>query len=400
MATVITTAAGLQNVDLDLTGDYELANDIDMSGVAFDPLGGWGGAASFSGSFDGKGYQIKNLIANKAGDNFVGLFGSVTGTIQNVTLTSVAITGKDYIGGLVGHIAGTISNCKTSGTVDGEDYVGGLAGLLGVVSISDCSSSCTVTASANRGGGLIGAAGVNGFGVIINSYATGDVTVTGLYAGGFVGDLNRLGSVSRCFATGDVSGNNVVGGFVGWNRSSDIYDSYAKGDVTETGGVFSYAGGFCAINTNWAPNATGSIINCYSTGAIAGAGTHGGFIADNDGGAITDCFWDITASGEAASDGGTGKTTTLMKTVTTFQEALWAISQVWNLISSCNDGYPCLIGVNTCCIVAAQNSVDQTIIGNKVSLEAIRNLEIVYGGRFYINKSGNAVYESRYHRNT
>ena len=34
----------------------------------------------------------------------------------------------------------------------------------------------------------------------------------------------------------------------------------------------------------------------------------------------------------------------------------------------------------------------------KVSLEAIRNIEITYGGRFYIDKSGNAVYESRYHR--
>jgi len=49
--------------------------------------------------------------------------------------------------------------------------------------------------------------------------------------------------------------------------------------------------------------------------------------------------------------------------------------------------------------LSGQDSVDQTIIGNKVSLEAIRNLEIVYGGRFYISKSGSAIYESRYHRN-
>ena len=42
---------------------------------------------------------------------------------------------------------------------------------------------------------------------------------------------------------------------------------------------------------------------------------------------------------------------------------------------------------------------DNTIVAPKVSLEAIRNIEITYGGRFYISKSGNAVYESRYHRN-
>lgn len=48
---------------------------------------------------------------------------------------------------------------------------------------------------------------------------------------------------------------------------------------------------------------------------------------------------------------------------------------------------------------SGQDTVDQTIIGNKVSLEAIRNLEIVYGGRDYISKLGNWVHESRYHRN-
>ncbi len=47
----------------------------------------------------------------------------------------------------------------------------------------------------------------------------------------------------------------------------------------------------------------------------------------------------------------------------------------------------------------SSQSVDKTIVGNKVSLEAIRNIEMVYGGRFLIDKSGNAKYESRYHRN-
>jgi len=49
---------------------------------------------------------------------------------------------------------------------------------------------------------------------------------------------------------------------------------------------------------------------------------------------------------------------------------------------------------------SGQDSVDSTVIGNKVSLEAIRNLEFVYGGRYYHSKEGLAVYESIYHRNT
>ena len=48
---------------------------------------------------------------------------------------------------------------------------------------------------------------------------------------------------------------------------------------------------------------------------------------------------------------------------------------------------------------SGQDSVNQSIIGNKVSLEALRNLEMEYGGRNYIGKTGLWVYESRYHRN-
>lgn len=50
-------------------------------------------------------------------------------------------------------------------------------------------------------------------------------------------------------------------------------------------------------------------------------------------------------------------------------------------------------------VYALSGLVDQTVVGHKVSLEAIRNLEIVYGGRAYIGKTGDFVYESRYHRN-
>jgi len=41
---------------------------------------------------------------------------------------------------------------------------------------------------------------------------------------------------------------------------------------------------------------------------------------------------------------------------------------------------------------------DRTIVANKVSLEAIRNIEVMNSGRFYVSKSGDATYESRFHR--
>jgi len=42
-----------------------------------------------------------------------------------------------------------------------------------------------------------------------------------------------------------------------------------------------------------------------------------------DEGVVGDCFWDIQTSGQAASAGGTGKTTAEMQTASTFLDAGW-----------------------------------------------------------------------------
>jgi len=176
-------------------------------------------------------------------------------------------------------------------------------------------------------------------------------------------DSRNGNTIEDCYAGGAVTGDRYVGGLIGYIWNSKVKDS-------------------------------------YSFGAAVGNNDVGGLIGNDAGGStVTHSFWDTETSGQAASDGGTGKTTAQMKAVATLQAAGWAISRIWNLTASCNNGYPCLIGVNPCCIASSSGSVDQTIIGNKVSLEAIRNLEMVYGGRDYISKSGIWRHESRYHRN-
>ena len=97
-ATIITTPAELQAINNDVTGSYELGNDIDMTGVEdFVPIG-YDGVDAFTGSFDGKGYVISNLTIDASdlysnhsiGDGAAGLFAFVdTGVvIQNVILTN------------------------------------------------------------------------------------------------------------------------------------------------------------------------------------------------------------------------------------------------------------------------------------------------------------------------
>jgi hypothetical protein len=49
----------------------------------------------------------------------------------------------------------------------------------------------------------------------------------------------------------------------------------------------------------------------------------GGLVGERVSGTVSDSFWDIETSGQTTSDGGTGKTTAEMQTMSTFTDAGW-----------------------------------------------------------------------------
>lgn len=336
MATVITNVTELQAMENDLTLDYELGNNIDASatsgwngGDGFDPIGD--NSTKFTGSFNGRGYTIDSLYIDRVSTNDCGLFGYIGDnvTLQNVSLINADIVGDLQTGVLVGHTGEncTISKCSSTGThTYGDLYTGGLVGLLGSGStISGSYSTCTVSGKGSVGG-LIGAA--NTLSVVERCYATGAITHRSSFyprAGGLVGF--NYGTVRECYATGDVGGYDDNGGFVGRNDGT-IENCYARGDVAGDDEV----GGFCGYNND-------TIDNSYSTGTPTGNTEVGGFCGSNND-TITDCFWDTLTSGIATSDGGTGKTTTQMKTQSTFTDVLWNFVNIWRIKSTWNDGYP------------------------------------------------------------
>jgi hypothetical protein len=70
------------------------------------------------------------------------------------------------------------------------------------------------------------------------------------------------------------------------------------------------------------------VTNCYSSGLVSGTWDVGGLVGRNrdywgHAGIVTGCFWDIQASGQDTSAGGTGKTTVEMQTARTFLDAGW-----------------------------------------------------------------------------
>jgi hypothetical protein len=242
---------------------------------------------------------------------------------------------SQYVGGLVGYLEYVVivTNCYSMGAVSGDVYVGGLVGSGGK-SLTNCYSTGAVSGT-EYVGGLEGISG--GISSITNCYSTGAVsgTLNSKYVGGIVGD--NSGSIIRCSSTGTISGSSnsqYIGGLAGHNSTLffnpvGITDCYSTGTVSGT----QYIGGLVGTNDNG-----GKITDCYSAGMVSGSSNFGGLVGYDDGsGSVIASFWDVNSSGQSASAGGTGKTTTEMKSLSTFTSAGWNFITVWDI----NDGWTC-----------------------------------------------------------
>jgi hypothetical protein len=281
-------------------------NDLDFQGTMF------------SGTFDGNGHTVSHLIIiSEHSYDCLGLFGCTkeTAVVKNLAVDSVAIsgTGADNCGGIVGWNRGLVQDCHSSGTISGQSLVGGVVGRNYPGNITRCWSAVNVTGSGDYVGGLSGTN--NTVSLITQSYATGSVTGALSYVGGLVGSSG--GTISRCYASGDVSAASDGGGLVG-ACSGRIIDCYATGEVIV---YTSVAGGLTGGVTQG-----GEIGRCYSTGhvfAICSAGGFAGFCAT---GVIYNSFWDIETSGMTQASGAAGMTTAQMQTPSTYTSAGWDLA--------------------------------------------------------------------------
>ncbi|NLK49555.1 MAG: hypothetical protein GX294_02790, partial [Candidatus Cloacimonetes bacterium] len=325
----------------------------------------------FYGTYDGDGRVITGLYINRPESFFQGLFEYTEGTIKNLGVENLNISGHSHTGGLVGMSYGSIANCYSSGSIRGDGCTGGLVGMS-YGSIANCYSSGSITGD-NGVGGLVGEnsgsidncysigsvtgdyvvgglVGTNA-GTIDNCYSAGAVT-GGNFTGGLVGYNDgsidncystgsvrgsystgglvafNSGSIANCYSTGYVTGGDYVGGLVGENYD-DITNCYSTGSVRgsySTGGLVGdiFYGG--SINNCYSTGAVtggsctgglvggsnGSIDNCYSIGYITGEQYVGGLVGENYSGSINSCYWDTFRSGLKHSDGGEGRLTSEM----------------------------------------------------------------------------------------
>ena len=379
----------LDSVRYYLSSYFILINNLDSNSIGYTWLAGptanggkgWQPIGTCTGSFDGQRYEIRDLFIDRPGEDYVGLFNRVgwEGVIKDIGVVNVTVIGQDYVGGLAGRsYEGTVSDSYSTGSVTGNLHVGGLVGENnGIVSNSYFTGSVT---GDNRVGGLVGRIYD---GTVSNSYFTGSVTGNDM-VGGLVGD-NCKGTVSDSNSTSYVTGNVHVGGLVGWNYiGSTIINSYSTGSVTgdmvvgglagvnwatmsnsySTGSVNgnSSVGGLLGSNRGTVSNScstssvsgdsgVGGLVgvnkdivdNCYATGSVTGNSYVGGLVGWNPD-IVSNSFWDTQTSGQDTSDGGIGRTTAQMKSLTTFSGAGWDISSVggsdernpayiWNIVN-------------------------------------------------------------------
>lgn len=299
-----------------------LAADIDLGGItergAYGVEGySWTRQDGFAGIFDGAGHTISGVYMNTVEDK-AGFFGSIkgTGVIKNLNISG-KITGKDYVGGIVGDAANgaVIENCSFSGSVTADSvygYVGGIAGKAMKTTVSGCISSGSVTAAMKEAyreyqqgytGGILG---WNYGSSIKNCINNAAVTGNGFGTGGITG-FSQLASVTDSVNKGSVTGYENVGGIVGKVAVSGIMGLHSgcrnEGDVTavnKAGGIAGLSVG--VVNTD---DEYQTIFDCCNKGKVTAQNHAGGIMGYVHDSAVNHCYNEgVVSAGQYA--GGIG----------------------------------------------------------------------------------------------
>lgn len=150
---------------------------------------------------------------------------------------------------------------------------------------------------------------------------------------GFIAGLAgycRLGTVSNCFVTGQVSsanGSGYVGGLAGMVTAS-VSNCRSITNVT-SGSSSQSVGGFAGL--------AGNMTNCYSAGAVsAGAGSiYVGGLVGSTNGTLTSCYWDRQTAGILTGP-GLLRTTAQMRMQSNYTG--WNFTTIWRICDWMN--YP------------------------------------------------------------
>lgn len=243
---------------------YIIDNDIDFSeyGIFETICGeGVGKDLSFAGNIDGQGHTISNVSIEEEDIAYIGLFGSITGSVSNLNFENIDIvcgenTFSTLYTGLIGYNMGAITNVNITNisisVLESKTlFAGGISGFnmakITNVEISGLDLSIDEVSDSGKIGGLFGynksKNDINNT-EIVNTSVTGSISVIDaldeLIVGGLIGhdyapNSSIISELCKSYAMVDIdvnsSGEVIIGGLVG-KAESDYEDVYALGTIT------------------------------------------------------------------------------------------------------------------------------------------------------------------------
>lgn len=300
---------------------FTILENLNFNSIPVSRIGGTSCATSqFKGRIDGNYKEVSNVTIS--GTTYSGIFGCFNGSLNNLKLKDISITGSDYVGIIAYsgfddslNTVARISNLQIeNATIQGTKYVGTIAGyavntelknntvtaltmtpagttpqwfggIAGFVEKFSTLSDNTVNISmAGTGGTHVGGiVGILKQSSIHGNRSSGSITQR-QYSGGIAGQITAPGAEPGCLSFSDNNSsisfpftatprNSYIGGLVGQLTRCDAKRSVASGNIDAK----EYLGGaFGAINTS-------SVKSISATGNITTTtGFAGGLIGNSE----------------------------------------------------------------------------------------------------------------------
>ena len=241
------------------SGDIVLNGDIDLASIStfatrgntsnWTPIGT--SEKPFTGTFDGNGCTIKNLVIDGGSNSNIGFFGFTTnGEIKNVTFENANVSGRLNVGVVAGTpYTSKYTNITVKGHVEvnGMAYVGAVGGKNAYADWTNITVNVDETSYVNANSVENGTAyrtyvggvcGFNGEGGHSFKNITSNINVKGSTCdvGGLFGIAHYGNKFENCVCTGDV----------------EIYAASEEADAQEIGGIAGvwHPGGADVVMTN------------------------------------------------------------------------------------------------------------------------------------------------------
>ena len=304
------------DANIALDGDIDLAElTLARSAEAsnWTPIGT--SANPFEGTFDGKGYTIKNMVINGGSNSDIGFFGVThNGEIKNINFENAKVSGRFNVGVVAGTpYTSKYTNITVTGhvEVDGMAYVGTVGGKNAYANWTNITVNVDKTSYVNANsvedgkayrtyvGGVVG---FNGEGGHSFTNITSNINVKGSTCdvGGLFGIAHYGNKFENCVCTGNV----------------EIYNAAEEADAQEIGGIAGV----------WHPGGEDVVMkNCSFTGTLT---ANNNFVIDTyKFGNLVCAAYNTTGSGKLIVDGFTyGANETSKTPVATAEQLVAALA--------------------------------------------------------------------------